>query len=201
MKTIILGTAHLKSTPGKRSPDGKFLEYQYSRKVCDKVKQELEKLGHKVYIDVTDDDLKMTQNQELRYRCNIVNDLHRRYKNCIYVSIHVNAAGNGSKWMTATGWEAYTSPGRTQADKLATCLYEAAETILKGKKLRKDFSKNGPGKEANFYALTKTICPAVLTENFFQDNKDDVEFLTSEDGFNKIVKLHVDGILNFIKDN
>jgi antitoxin component YwqK of YwqJK toxin-antitoxin module len=27
MKTIILGTAHLKSTPGKCSPDGKFKEY------------------------------------------------------------------------------------------------------------------------------------------------------------------------------
>ena len=29
--TIILGTAHLSSTPGKRSPDGTFREYQYSR--------------------------------------------------------------------------------------------------------------------------------------------------------------------------
>jgi len=27
MKTIILGTAHLKSTPGKSSPDKKFYEY------------------------------------------------------------------------------------------------------------------------------------------------------------------------------
>ena len=38
MKTIILGTAHLKSTPGKCSPDKKFYEYQYSRKVCKAVK-------------------------------------------------------------------------------------------------------------------------------------------------------------------
>ena len=34
MKTIILGTAHLKSTPGKCSPDGNFKEYEYSREVC-----------------------------------------------------------------------------------------------------------------------------------------------------------------------
>ena len=30
MKTIILGTAHLKSTPGKCSPDKRLKEYEYS---------------------------------------------------------------------------------------------------------------------------------------------------------------------------
>ena len=39
MKTIILGTAHLKSTPGKCSPDKKFYEYKYSREVCQAVKE------------------------------------------------------------------------------------------------------------------------------------------------------------------
>ena len=34
MITIILGTAHQKSIPGKGSPDGKFREYKYSREVC-----------------------------------------------------------------------------------------------------------------------------------------------------------------------
>jgi hypothetical protein len=38
MKTIILGTAHLKSTPGKCSPDGKFREYKYSREIVAAVK-------------------------------------------------------------------------------------------------------------------------------------------------------------------
>ena len=38
MKTIILGTAHLKSTPGKCSPDKKFFEYKYSREVCKTIK-------------------------------------------------------------------------------------------------------------------------------------------------------------------
>ena len=41
MKTIILGTAHLKSTPGKCSPDKRLKEYEYSRKVCKKVKEAL----------------------------------------------------------------------------------------------------------------------------------------------------------------
>ena len=43
-----------------------------------------------------------------------------------------------------------------------------------------------------------TNCPAVLTENLFQDNKDDVEFLLSESGKQIITKLHVEGIKKYI---
>lgn len=201
MKTIILGTAHLKSTPGKCSPDKKFYEYKYSREVCKEVKIKLESMGYKVFIDIEDEDLKVTSSAELSLRCRIVNELQKQYKNCIYVSIHVNAAGNGSKWMNATGWSAYTSVGITAADKLAECLYDAAKTNLKGKKLRTDMTDKDSDIESNFYVLKHTNCPAVLTENFFQDNKEDVEFLTSEAGFHQIVRTHVEGILKYIKDN
>ena len=195
---IILGTAHLKYTPGKCSPDKKFYEYLYSRRICKELKIQLEKLGHTVFIDIEQDDLNLTQNKELNLRCKIVNDLQKKYKNCIYVSIHVNAAGNGTKWMNATGWSAYTSVGVTSADKLANCLYESAKQNLSGKKLRTDFSDKDYDIESNFYVLKHTNCPAVLTENFFQDNKEDVEFLLSEEGFNSIVKTHLDGIIKYI---
>ena len=201
MKTIILGTAHLKSTPGKCSPDKKFFEYQYSREVCKAVKVILEDLGYKVFIDIEDDDLNVDQSRELCLRCKIVNDLQKAYKNCIYVSIHVNAAGNGSKWMNATGWSAYTSVGVTAADRLANCLYDAAKKNLKGKKLRTDNTDGDLDIESNFYVLKHTNCPAVLTENFFQDNKDDVKYLTSDEGFHEIVRTHVEGIIKYIKDN
>lgn len=201
MKTIILGTAHLKSTPGKCSPDKKFFEYQYSREVCKAVKAILEDLGYKIFIDIEDDDLNVDQSRELCLRCKIVNDLQKAYKNCIYVSIHVNAAGNGSKWMNATGWSAYTSVGVTAADRLANCLYDAAKKNLKGKKLRTDNTDGDPDIESNFYVLKHTNCPAVLTENFFQDNKDDVKYLTSDEGFHEIVRTHVEGIIKYIKDN
>ena len=141
----------------------------------------------------------MTQSRELCLRCKTVNDLCKVYGDCIYVSIHVNAAGSDGKWHTATGWEAYTSPGKTKADNLATCLYEAAKKNLKNVKLRTDFSDKDPDKEANLYVLKHTSCPAVLTENLFQDNKSDVEYLQSDEGFHAIVRTHVEGILNYIK--
>lgn len=199
MKTIILGTAHLKSTPGKCSPDGKFREYQYSRKVVAAIKANLKSLGYNVFTDIEDDDLNVTQSRELQLRCKIVNDLCKVYKDCVYVSIHVNAASSDGKWHTATGWEIYTTPGKTKADKLATCLYESAKKNFKDIKLRTDFSDGDPDKEANLYVLKHTSCPAVLTENLFQDNKSDVEYLLSDKGFNEIVKIHVEGILEYIK--
>lgn len=201
MKTIILGTAHLKSTPGKCSPDKKFFEYKYSRELCQAIKAILQNMGYTVFIDIEDEDLKVTTNQELCLRCKVVNDLQKVYKNCIYVSIHVNAAGNGTKWMNATGWSAYTSVGITAADKLAECLYDAAKKNLKNKKLRTDYSDKDSDIESNFYVLKHTLCPAVLTENFFQDNKEDVEFLTSDIGFHQLVRTHVEGILKYISDN
>ena len=201
MITIFLGTAHQKSILGKGSPDGRFKEYKYSREVCKAVKDILKDMGYQVFIDVEDDDLKLSQSKELSLRCKIVNELVKQYKDCIYVSIHVNAAASDGKWHDATGWEVYTSAGKTKADELATCLYNAAKFNMKDKKMRTDYSDGDPDKEAHLYVLKHTNCPAVLTENFFQDNKKDVDYLLSDEGFHSIVRLHVEGILQYIKDN
>lgn len=201
MISIIFGTAHQKRILGKGSPDGKFKEYKYSREVVDAASAILRDMGYNVFIDIQDDDLNLTQSKELSLRCKIVNELVKQYKDCIYVSVHVNAAASDGKWHDATGWEVYTSVGQTKSDKLATCLYNAAKNNMKDKKMRTDNSDGDPDKEAHLYVLKNTNCPAVLTENFFMDNKKDVEFLTSEEGFQAIVRLHVEGILNYIKDN
>ena len=198
MITIILGTAHQKSIQGKSSPDGKFKEYKYSREICKAVCDILQSMGYRTIIDIEDDDLGLSQSRELSLRCNIVNELVKQYKNCIYVSIHVNAAASDGKWHNATGWEVYTSVGKTKSDELATCLYNAAKYNAQDKKMRTDYSDGDPDKEAHLYVLKHTNCPAVLTENFFQDTQKDVDYLTSDEGFHAIVRLHVEGILNYI---
>ena len=125
--TVILGTAHGKNVAGKRSPDGIFEEWQYSREIVGLVRRELEAKGCKVFVDMQDSEVPLPQTAELRARCKYVNELCDKYgtKNCIYVSIHVDAASSG-EWKNAGGWTAYTSPGRTLSDILATYLYEAA---------------------------------------------------------------------------
>lgn len=203
MKVIVFGTAHLKRTLGKCSPDKKFYEYKYSRELADTLYKIFKEYGYTVFIDIPEDDLNLTTNQELNKRVNFVNTLCNKYgnDNVIYVSLHVNGAGDGTKWMKATGWECWTFLGQTKSDILAEELYNSAERNLKGKSIRKDMSDGDSDKEGNLFVLKNTKCAAALTENFFQDNKQDVEYLMSDIGFHQIVRTHVEGILNYLKDN
>ena len=102
--------------------------------------------------------------------------------------------------MNATGWSCYTTKGQTQSDKLADCLYEAAIKNFPGKRIRTDYSDGDSDWEANFYILRHTVCPAVLTENFFMDGLD-LEFLQSKAGKQAIVDTHVEGILEYLLSN
>ena len=206
---IVLGTAHRLKEPGKQSPDGRLKECVYSREVVSEVAAILKGYGYKVEIDYEPLDLPKTmqtssvaleRSRELGMRVNIVNELCRQNgkDNVLYVSIHVNAAGADGKWHTGTGWEAITSVGQTKADKLATCLYEAARKNFSNVKVRTDYSDGDPDKEAHLYVLKRTSCAAVLTENMFQDNKADVDYLLSDLGRHQIARLHVEGIINYI---
>lgn len=191
---ILIDNGHGVDTAGKRSPDGSLREYKYAREIAEKVVSELKNRGFDAERIVTEEnDISLSE------RCRRVNSICDRVgtKNVILVSIHCNAAGNGSQWMNARGWEAWTSVGQTAADKMADCLYKAAEKT--DFKIRKDTTDGDPDKEGHLYILKHTKCPAVLTENLFQDNKEDVAFLLSEAGKKTIVCLHVKGIINYLK--
>jgi N-acetylmuramoyl alanine amidase len=188
---VLIDNGHGSNTPGKRSPDGRLREYAYTREIAERLVMELRKNG----IDA-ERIVKEEIDVPLAERCRRANEY--KASEAILVSIHCNAAGNGSDWMSARGWEAWTSVGKTKADKLATCLYENAEYCLPGMKIRKDMTDGDQDKENGFYILKHTKCPAVLTENLFQDNKEDVEFLLSEEGKLAIVNLHVWGIMKYL---
>lgn len=193
---VLIDNGHGENTPGKRSPDGVLREYLYARDIADDVVRELAKRGYDAERIV-----KENLDVPLAERARRANEFCGKLgtSNVILVSIHCNAAGSGSEWMKARGWSAYTTKGQTKADDLANCLYSAAESVFVGQKIRKDMSDGDPDWEENFYILQKTKCAAVLTENFFQDNKEDVEFLLSHEGKQQIVKAHVDGIIKYME--
>lgn len=187
---VLIDNGHGSNTKGKCSPDGRLMEYAYAREIAEMVVYELKKIG----ID-TERIVREESDVPLSERCRRVNEY--KASETILISIHCNAAGSGN-WMNARGWEAWTSVGKTKADKLATCLYNAAEEVLDGMKIRKDTSDGDEDKESDFYILKHTKCPAVLTENLFQDNKEDVDFLLSAEGKKAIVNLHVLGIRKYL---
>ena len=134
-------------------------------------------------------------------RCRRVNELcHSLGKNnVILISIHVNEAGHGDRWMDATGWCAFTTRSDTRADALVTCLYESASHHLPDKRLRTDYTDIDPDIESDFYILRHTACTAVLTENFLMDALPDYHFLLTEEGQQSLVDLHVEGIINIVQ--
>lgn len=192
---ILVDNGHGIKTKWKRSPDERLLEWRYARDIAADVVARLRKQGYDAELLVPED-----ADISLGERCSRVNAWCDRLgaKNVCLVSIHCNAAGDGSKWMNATGWEAWTSKGQTQGDRLADCLYDAAEDVLKpllpNVRIRTDMADGDRDKEENFTILYRSKCPACLTENFFMDNKSDVDFLLSPCGRDAIARLHVDGI-------
>lgn len=193
---ILIDNGHGYDTLGKCSPDKTLREYAYTREIAKKVVDELKSLGYDVERIVTEE-----SDISLKERVKRVNTICDKIgkNNVIFISIHCNAAGNG-QWLNAKGWSAFTSKGNTKSDVLASCLYDVAKDVFKDRKIRTDYSDKDPDWEENFYVLHNTKCPAVLTENFFMDNKDDVSYLLSEEGKNSIIKVHVNGIINYLKN-
>lgn len=195
VRHIMIDAGHGITTPGKRSPDGRLREYKYCREIAADVVFQLQQRGFDAMRVVPEQaDISLSQ------RCARVNAVCDRVgaKNVCLVSIHCNAAGDGTKWMSARGWEAWTSFGQTRGDKLADYLYEAARKYLpKGTAIRTDRSDGDDDKEAKFTILTRSKCAAVLTENLFQDNVDDVDWLLSAEGRKAIIALHVEAITKY----
>lgn len=193
---ILIDPGHGIDTPGKRSPDGLFREYLWNRQIADLILEGLVSAGIDASLVVTE-----TNDVSLRNRVNRVNTICNRLgaSNVLLVSIHANAAGNGSAWMNAKGWSCYTSRGKTKSDQVAESLYDAFEAEFQDRKIRKDMSDGDRDWEENFYVLQKSKCPAVLLENFFYDNREECAWMLQEETKRRIASAAVKGIIKYIK--
>lgn len=192
---IFIDNGHGLMTAGKRSPDGQFREPFYNREIARRVVSDLRDRGLDAELLVPeDDDISLAERvRRINTACFLLGK-----QNVILVSIHVNAAGNGSKWLNATGWSVYTCKGQTASDMLAECLCQAAIKNFPGRRIRTDMSDGEMDWEEGFYILKKSLCPAVLTENFFMDKLSDRDYLQSEVGKQAIVDTHIEGIAEYL---
>ena len=192
---IFIDNGHGLMTAGKRSPDGQFREPFYNREIARRVVSDLLDRGYDAELLVPeDDDVSLAERvRRVNTACFLLGK-----QNVILVSIHVNAAGNGSQWLNVTGWSVYTSKGQTASDKLAECLCQAAIKNFPGHRIRTDMSDGDMDWEEGFYILRKSLCVAVLTENFFMDSRDDIEYLQSRAGKQAVVDTHVEGIVEYL---
>lgn len=190
---VLLDNGHGADTPGKHSPDLRLREWAWTRAMVRSIIDRLREEGIDARTLVPEEhDLPLAQ------RVNRVNSLCRLYgaDNVVLISVHNNASGADGQWHEPSGFLPFVSPNASEASRrLASLLYdEARRARLLGNRAP---CRNGYA-VANLYICRKTLCPAVLTENLFQDNRGDVEFLLSAKGRRTLCELHVRAIKRYL---
>jgi N-acetylmuramoyl-L-alanine amidase len=177
-KYLILDAGHSAKTGGKRNTiaNPKFFEYEFNNDIAQKLKARAEAHGIKVHLTNTTPngaDIPLTtraNNASAKYKSRGCSS-----KDCLFVSIHANAAGSGASWANARGCETYHAGNASQTSKDAaltinTELFNTLKAIDPG-------FKNRGRKSSNFTVIHKTKCPAILVETAFYDNKEDLKLL------------------------
>lgn len=183
----IIDFAHGSDVAGKQSPDGKHKEYLWSRKVGKALAERLKQEGFNVaFTNTGDTEIGLSRRKE------IADKLDTPLGGAKFlISLHNNAAGIGTEWCTARGFEIYTSKGQTRSDLFATVIFKQLQKdfpTTDGYKHRIDGLDGDPDKEANFTVLMGNNYWAVLLEWLFQDNQDDVELLMNDEVNTKLVE-------------
>lgn len=186
-------------TAGKRSPlfdDGSVLyEGVNNRDNVNRIMSTCDKVGFHCQ-----DIVNSQEDISLQERVKRANNVYRTNKNCLYISVHSDAASND--WSEAKGISVYTSPGQTKSDEFAQILVDELEFHFGSSvKFRKDTTDKDEDKEAHFYVLEKTLMPAVLIEAGFHTNKEEAKAMLTEDWKNKLTSAVVGAMAKWDKLN
>lgn len=193
---VIIDNGHGKNTPGKCAPDKSLFEWEWTREIAAMLCMRLYGIHTIQTVILVPEEHDISLKERVRRVNTIVHDAKIAGKEVLLISIHINAAGHGT-WKTASGWSVWVSNNASDKSKqFAQIAYSEALSLgLKGNRVvpKEQYWSS------NFYILKNTLCPAVLTENMFMDNQDDVQFLNSEKGKEMIVQLHYNAILKYIE--
>ena len=132
------------------------------------VETQLLAAGHEVKLTRTD--WEQAETDDLNVRTSLSNDWGAE----LFVSIHCNSAVSPN----AAGYEVWTSPGDTEGDALATCIYAQIAIEFPDRTGRADYSDGDPDKESRFYVLVHTNAPACLVEMAFISNDEEAALLS-----------------------
>jgi N-acetylmuramoyl-L-alanine amidase len=176
-------------TPGKRSPiwdDGtQYFEGVGNREIVAKLHKLCQFHGIDSTILVPEwEDISLLE------RVKRVNKIYSQHKDAILISIH----SNGFSKETANGFEIFTSNGKTKSDDIAKVLHKEYLEVMD------DIHDRGI-KEAGFYMVKRTHCPAVLYETMFHTNEKECKILMNDQDrvveaiFNGILELRSEGLI------
>ena len=168
MKVMIdPGHAGRNIDPGAVNQGTGLQEADVSLAVSRFLETELTRVGHEVKLTRTE--WEQAETDDLECRTSLAKD----WGADLFVSIHCNSAENPS----AKGYEVWTSPGDTESDVLATCIYAQIAMEFPDRTGRADYSDDDPDKESRFYVLVHTEAPACLVEMAFISNDEEAALL------------------------
>jgi len=173
-------------TNGKRSPkwpDGtQLFEGVFNRGVVLKIARLLDwaEISHEILVPEERD-------VSLPERVQRANKIYKKRPDSILISVHANGHSNES----ANGFEVFTSNGSTRSDGYAKIIH--SEYVSKIKEIR-----DRGVKEAGFYIVRRTHCPAVLIECGFMTNFKECQFLLKNEY--RIARAIFTGIESIVND-
>lgn len=194
---VLVDNGHGAGTPGKRSPDGRLLEWSWTRARAGELVSGLGAAGVESALLVPE-----RRDVPLRARAARVAAACARHgaDGVLLVSLHCNAAGAGGRWLQARGWQAHVAR-RAGADsrRLAGLLAREVGLAVGGDGVTVRQPRPGqPYWEDDFAILRGSPCASVLTENLFMDNRADVALLLDAGFCARLVAGHVAGILAYL---
>tara|TARA_Y100001963_G_scaffold24501_1_gene33063 strand:- start:215 stop:838 length:624 start_codon:yes stop_codon:yes gene_type:complete len=174
-------------TAGKRSPrfpDGSILyEGEFNRDIVKRILQlAMSNDPNQNVINLVDTE----EDLSLGHRVRKANLIHKERKNCIYVSVHANAFGNGRDFNQAKGICTFHHYRSKSGERLAQTLQKWLGDLTPFR----DRGVRSNDTWANFYVLRKTHMPAVLSENGFMTNFEDATLLLDPNVRQQIANAH-----------
>jgi len=183
---ILIDNGHGCDTAGKRSPDGQHHEYKWAREFAQRLCTALIGSGLWAQRLVTEE-----SDVSLRERVRRVNDLCAREgsRNVLLLSMHNDAKGSDGQWHTARGFSVRVGLNASARSRyLAACIVESMRQ--EGVTVRVP-SPSMCFWPQNLAICRDTSCPAVLCENLFQDNREDVQLLHDEVFLQKLERAYI----------
>ena len=194
---LLIDNGHGSNTSGKCSPDGQHREFRWSRDFAERLCIALIKRGHDARRLVTEE-----WDVSIRERVRRVNDLCAKEgtHNVLLISLHNDAMPpNDNKWHTARGFSARVAMNASARSKqLATLI--ARRMNKAGVTVRSPRPEQWYWQQ-NLGICRDTDCPAVLCENLFQDNREDVKLLHDVLFLQLLEAVYVAAIENYINLN
>ncbi|WP_425057602.1 Sporulation-specific N-acetylmuramoyl-L-alanine amidase [Sporomusa carbonis] len=181
------GHAGRNTDPGAVNPATGLQEADVTLIISRLVQKYLTAAGCEVMLTRTDWEQAETDN--LSYRTELANS----WGADVFVSLHCNSASNPS----AAGFEVWTSPGQTQGDRLATCIYNQIAGEFPDRYGRVDYSDGDPDKESRFYVLTQTDAPACLVEMAFVSNAEEAALLANPTWQDRMARAIARGVTDY----